>query len=72
MKYSDAKILKDTNTIFELYGNMVFELSGSWNRPATQPLFMRLIKCFDDRRSDRLWLKILEECLRVTNPIESE
>jgi hypothetical protein len=48
----------DTNTILDLYGNTVFGITGSKNRPATQPLFMGLIKCFDDRRSVRLWLMI--------------
>jgi hypothetical protein len=58
MKYSETEILKHTDAILDLYGNTVFGITGSKNRPATQPLFMGLIKCFDDRRSVRLWLMI--------------
>jgi hypothetical protein len=54
LEYLQASFLMDTDTIIDLYGNTVFELSGSRNSPATQPSFMGLIKCFDDRRSVRL------------------
>ena len=36
------------------------------------PLFMGLIKCFDDRRSDRLWLMIPEICMSKNGLIHAQ
>jgi hypothetical protein len=60
LEYLQASFLMDTETIIDLYGNTVFGITGPWNRPATQHTFMRLIKCFDDLRTVRLWLMIPE------------
>jgi hypothetical protein len=55
LKYSKVYFLNDTDAILNILGNTVFRIKGSWNRPETLPSFMGLIKCFDDRRSVRLW-----------------
>jgi len=40
VEYLLRGFLMDTDAILDLYGKTVFELSGSRNRPATQPPFM--------------------------------
>jgi hypothetical protein len=61
----------DTKAIHDLYGKTAFGITGSSNRPATQPSFMGLIKCFDDRRSVRLWLMIPEIFLNKNPEIKT-
>jgi len=71
VEYSQADFLMDTDAIHDLFENTVFGITGSKNSPATQPLFMGLIKCFDDRRSLRLWLMIPEICINKNPEIKT-
>jgi len=71
MKYSETEILKHTDAILDLYENTAFGITGSRNRPATQPSVMGLIKCFDDRRPVRLWLMIPVVSMNKTPEIKT-